>query len=120
MTSLAYFILGLDRSVGYLFLMRARVAKYLPRTTFHTASPRARVNGLRAIAYCCGSPTKGERARSTSGAFPEPGVATSERSPRPGPPVAGQHQQGYGELHYPEERLIQCVPGRSVSGEHPA
>src|SRR5215217_4594452 len=27
-----------DRSVGYLFLMRARVAKYPPRTTFHTVS----------------------------------------------------------------------------------
>jgi hypothetical protein len=33
-----------DRSVGYLFLMRARVAKYPPRTTFHTASPRTPVN----------------------------------------------------------------------------
>src|SRR5215207_3163320 len=33
-----------DRSVGYLFLMRARVAKYPPRTTFHTASPRNWVN----------------------------------------------------------------------------
>src|SRR5215218_265726 len=29
-----------DRSVGYLFLMRARVAKYPPRTTFHTASEK--------------------------------------------------------------------------------
>jgi hypothetical protein len=27
-----------DKSVGYVFLMRARVAKYPPRTTFHTAS----------------------------------------------------------------------------------
>src|SRR5215218_9101311 len=27
-----------DRSVGYLFLMRARVAKHPPRSTFHTAS----------------------------------------------------------------------------------
>jgi hypothetical protein len=27
-----------ERSVGYLFLMRVRVAEYLPRTTFHTAS----------------------------------------------------------------------------------
>jgi hypothetical protein len=33
-----------DRSVEYLFLMRARVAKYPPRTTFHTASPRTPVN----------------------------------------------------------------------------
>src|SRR5215210_4141642 len=33
-----------DRSVGYLFLMRARVAKYPPRTTFHTASLGTRVN----------------------------------------------------------------------------
>src|SRR5215210_946364 len=32
-----------ERSVGYLFLMRARVAKYPPRTTFHTASPRTGV-----------------------------------------------------------------------------
>ena len=33
-----YFHSSSDRSVGYLFLMRARVAKYPPRTTFHTAS----------------------------------------------------------------------------------
>src|SRR5215210_4438490 len=32
-----------ERSVGYLFLMRARVAKYPPRTTFHTASPHFHV-----------------------------------------------------------------------------
>jgi hypothetical protein len=33
-----------DKSVGYLFLMRARGAKYPPRTTFRTASPRRWVN----------------------------------------------------------------------------
>src|SRR5918998_5096724 len=33
-----YFHSSSDRSVGYLFLMRARVAKYPLRTTFHTAS----------------------------------------------------------------------------------
>src|SRR5215212_10512771 len=29
-----------ERSVGFHFLMRARVAKYPPRTTFHTVSER--------------------------------------------------------------------------------
>jgi hypothetical protein len=33
-----YFHSASDRSVGYLFLMRARVAKHYPRTTFHTVS----------------------------------------------------------------------------------
>src|SRR5215217_2270596 len=33
-----------ERSVGYLFLMRARVAKHPPRSTFHTASPRTPLN----------------------------------------------------------------------------
>ena len=39
-----YFHSSSDRSVGYLFLMRARVAKYPPRTTFHTAPLRGSVN----------------------------------------------------------------------------
>src|SRR3954447_10553783 len=39
-----YFHSASDRSVGYLFLMRARVAKHPPRTTFHTASLRTWVN----------------------------------------------------------------------------
>jgi hypothetical protein len=33
-----YFHSSSERSVGYVFLMRARVAKYPPKTTFHTAS----------------------------------------------------------------------------------
>ena len=33
-----------DKSVGYVFLMRARVAQYPPRTTFHTASLGFSVN----------------------------------------------------------------------------
>src|SRR3954467_909244 len=40
-----------DRSVGYLFLMRARVAKHPPRTTFHTASLRTPVNRGRVPLY---------------------------------------------------------------------
>src|SRR5215207_6484519 len=43
-----------DRSVGYLFLMRARVAKYPPRTTFHTVSLRGSVNrGIKRIGAAC-------------------------------------------------------------------
>src|SRR5829696_2316981 len=42
-----YFHSASERSVGYLFLMRARVAKHHPRTTFHTASPRTSVNTSR-------------------------------------------------------------------------
>src|ERR687889_601573 len=41
-----YFHSASEISVGYLFLMRARVAKQPPRTTFHTVSPRRWVNSI--------------------------------------------------------------------------
>ena len=46
-------------------------------------------------------------------------LGASKRSPCATSAVADQHQQGYGELHHPEEPLIQHVPGRPVRGEHP-
>ena len=41
-----YFHSASDRSVGYLFLIPAKVAKYRPRTPFHTVSPGTSVNKL--------------------------------------------------------------------------
>jgi hypothetical protein len=46
-------------------------------------------------------------------------LGASKRSPCATSAVADHHQQGYGELHQPEQPLIHHVPGRSIRGERP-
>src|SRR5215204_2160775 len=55
----------------------------------------------------------------SSGRRSEPLTNASERPPRTGSPVSGQHGQPYGELEQAEERLVEHVPSRASRGEHP-